>query len=611
MFTLGVLGIFQTLFFPGLMIKKFIQYPRNFFFLIASIVAFSLITNYLIVFLLTTLGIFIRWIVIFLFIIEMFVLLYLYRQALLNFNIGQFFQKLWNSIAHSIVSLFPTVENDENALIKVVKYGLMLASLIIGLIAIEWIFRFFRYNLGEVFNTWDAVVSWNRWAVDWASNHFPYSTQDYPQLIPANWALIYQFIGTTEIQFFSKAIMPLFPLLIFLMLLGLGFETRNPAFFLAIELTRLIIKKFSAEFIAAGYVDFSLTFFVLLSFIMLFLAYKSENLDDRLRYLFLSFIFVSGAVVTKQPGFFALFGIILITLLFVVRKDLSDIFKLYKKQILFLLIMMGLIIIPWYLLKGIQFLIGTDQTHLLGALQDTNRAHNNQSLFANLIPGLMSLGKYLYVVLFIIPGLFFMEKFWRIIALLITIPYVALWAAYASYDSRNLTMIYPFIAILFCSGLVGAIFWVLKKMEKLPLYKIPVSILLLISLLFAIGLSFIWSDEILFANQIEKQKMIFSSELNGKLYDYFSNGPVQGKILTNYPVNYLPGFEKTQKAILFQNVNEIRNNLEAAETQYVLYPSNVSGDIEVLIDDWIDLGKISVIFETDSWIPYTFARVKR
>lgn len=223
----------------------------------------------------------------------------------------------------------------------------------------------------------------------------------------------------------------------------------------------------------------------------------------------------------------------------------------------------------------------------------------------------MSLGKYLYVVLFIIPGLFFMEKFWRIIALLITIPYVALWAAYASYDSRNLTMIYPFIAILFCSGLVGAIFWVLKKMEKLPLYKIPVSILLLISLLFAIGLSFIWSDEILFANQIEKQKMIFSSELNGKLYDYFSNGPVQGKILTNYPVNYLPGFEKTQKAILFQNVNEIRNNLEAAETQYVLYPSNVSGDIEVLIDDWIDLGKISVIFETDSWIPYTFARVKR
>jgi hypothetical protein len=76
-------------------------------------------------------------------------------------------------------------------------------------------------------------------------------------------------------------------------------------------------------------------------------------------------------------------------------------------------------------------------------------------------------------------------------------------------------------------------------------------------------------------------------------------------------VNYLPGFEKTQKAILFQNVNEIRNNLEAAETQYVLYPSNVSGDIEVLIDDWIDLGKISVIFETDSWIPYTFAKVKR
>ena len=86
MFALGVLGIFQTLFFPGLLIKKYIQYSRNFFFSLASIIAFSLIANYLIVFLLTALGIFIRWIVISLFIIEILFLLYIYRQVLLNFN---------------------------------------------------------------------------------------------------------------------------------------------------------------------------------------------------------------------------------------------------------------------------------------------------------------------------------------------------------------------------------------------------------------------------------------------------------------------------------------------------------------------------------------------
>ncbi len=100
----------------------------------------------------------------------------------------------------------------------------------------------------------------------------------------------------------------------------------------------------------------------------------------------------------------------------------------------------------------------------------------------------------------------------------------------------------------------------------------------------------------MFANQIEKQKQIFSSELNSKLYDYFSNGPVQGKILSNYPVNFLPGFETVQKANKFEDVIEIRNNLEAEETQYVLYPSNVSGDIEILIDNWIDLGKIECDF---------------
>ena len=53
MFGLGVLGIFQVLFFPGLIIKKFITLPKNFLIGISSIVGLSLITNYVFAFFLT------------------------------------------------------------------------------------------------------------------------------------------------------------------------------------------------------------------------------------------------------------------------------------------------------------------------------------------------------------------------------------------------------------------------------------------------------------------------------------------------------------------------------------------------------------------------------
>ncbi len=610
MFALGIFGILQVLFFPGILIRKFVKLPDNFFFALSSIIALSLISNYVIVFFLTALHVFLHWVVLLLFAVEIITIVYLYRNELLHTQIGPAVIDLWNQIIQSIKALFPKIREDESGFFLVIKSVLTLVSFIIGLIAIEWISRFFRSNVGEVFNTWDAVVSWNRWAVSWASNQFPLKTEDYPQLIPTNWALIYNFIGNSQIQFFSKAIMPIFPLLILLLILGLGLETKNPAFFLAIELVRLFMKKFSGEFISAGYVDFSLTFFVLLAFILLFLAYNAETETSRNQYIFLSLIFGSGSIVTKQPGFFAFFMILFILLVFIYKKDIFEIFRNNKKNILLLGGLIGIIIIPWYFFKGIQIITGIENTHLLGALEHTNQVHNNQSMFSNLVPGLKSLGNYLYIILFLIPFLFFINKFWRIVAIFVTLPYIALWASYASYDPRNLTMMYPFIGILFCLGLFGFIFWLLRIILRIPFQKFPVYSIFLILTIIVIALNFVFKDDLLFKTEIQKQKLIFSPELNEKLYDYFSKSKIEGKILTNYPVDFLPGFENTQKAIKFDDLQTLKFNIEEGETFYILYPSHLSGELQEFIQFLITQKELEEVFKTESWIPYTFAIIR-
>jgi len=612
MFSLGILGVLQVLFFPGLIIKKFFKLPTNFFVILASIIGFSLISNFLIVFLLTSIGIFYQWLLFLIIIIELFVIIFLYQNELLNLNFGSVLSNTWKSISSSICSLFPEIGEHENIIIKVIRYVIMIFSLVIGLIAIEWIFRFFRYNLGEVFNTWDAVVSWNRWAVDWASNRMPLRTQDYPQLIPANWAMIYKILGSTKIQFFATAIMPLFPFLILLLLFGLGIETKNPAFFLSIEVTRLFMKKFSAEFIAAGYVDFTLTFFVLLAMIYLFFAFREKNLERKTHYILLSFIFVSGSIITKQPGFYVLACFSLLTIFFFFRKDFKTYFNQYKKQLVLMIVFVAIIIGPWYLYKGIQILSGLEETHLLGALEHTNQVHNNESLFANFIPGLKSLGNYLYLILLIIPGLFFIDKFWRIISIIVVFPYIGLWAAYASYDPRNLTMMYPIISVLFSLGIVGFFFWFSGILVKFKIDRIPFYVFLLLGFLATILTGQFWlkNDKLEYL-QIEKQKQIFSSELNNKLYDYFANNNIDGKILTNYPVNFLPGFENTQKTIVFDELSQLTTGIKESDTEYLLYPTNLSGDIQLYLDDLVGRGELEIIFTTETWIPYTFAILQR
>lgn len=57
----------------------------------------------------------------------------------------------------------------------------------------------------KAFVDWDALVSWNRWAIELYSNKYYPMNTGYPILFPAIWSLIYKMQGNFVINIFAKA----------------------------------------------------------------------------------------------------------------------------------------------------------------------------------------------------------------------------------------------------------------------------------------------------------------------------------------------------------------------------------------------------------------------
>ena len=433
---------------------------------------------------------------------------------LISINIENFLSSSWNRFIQIFYNLFPKIEFSNKNLFQT-SFNLLftLIFLIAAFVVVDWIWGFLQYNVGRVFETWDAVVSWNRWATDWAQNMFPRSTQDYPQLIPTSWAMIYRMIGTTQVQFFGKSIMPVFPLFTILLILSIGFITKNYGFFISVIIIRYLNKKLVGEFLIAGYVDLALTFFTLISIIMLWFLHNEQDKEKKKQFYLIAIFFSSGAAVTKQPGLFVLFIILFLGYFMVFGLPSAKIIKQNLKTYLFIVLIILIVVMPWYGLKIIEFIRGIDSSHLLFPINDTQQSHNSTNLLDLLISGLLSLGNPFYILLLVIPSIIVISKFWRWIGLLIVIPYSIIWATYASYDTRNFTLLLPLIAIIVGLGIKVLFDTILMITHKIGIPKIPVISIPIIIIFLMIPLLLIFPKDKLIANQIEKQKQIFSPSI--------------------------------------------------------------------------------------------------
>jgi hypothetical protein len=609
MFFLGILAILQMTLLPGLLLVKAFRLKLGTLQGLAYCFGLSLIANYAAVLLLTTLGLYRQAVALALVAAEVAAGVWLYRSELLqSWKVTGV--SLWNRLSSLLHFLLPDLKSiEEDRSIFDVLVGT--ATAVFAFFAITdlfWAVMVFISNVGTVFNSWDAVLSWNRWATEWAQNQFPTGVGLYPQLLPANWSLTYVLINDVHVQFFAKATIPLFLFFILLLFFDLGLNWKSMGAFIGLILTRLIIKKFTGDFIAEGYADIPIACMAFLSVYTLIKAKDQSDPAVQRQGIFLGAVFAGGAAVTKQAGVYMLALYPLLAYLLVLRSRREWTWQEKTRTLLLGLGIAVLLCVPWYVYKQVQIAQGLDANNVEYV---TSGIYHGASMLERFSHAFQSLDKYVVLLALMIPALFLLEGAYRWLVILLVIPFSLLWAGYFSYDTRNLALIFPVwgLAAGLCLERLIKIGFDLVLRLKVERSKAYIGVILLVLAL--IGLSFAYPAAALKEKQTAQQKQIFNASLNAQLYDYIGQVGNNIKILTNYPIEFLPGLENLEVNYSFTDYASFNQQISQPEINYLLIPVNVDDAIKRSVTQNLDNGNYRLIFEDDHFIPYQFIFMKK
>jgi hypothetical protein len=541
----AVAAFFQLTFIPGFIFLKFFRL-RNTGFLGTIIYSFglSLLINYLLVYHLTLAGIYVPVTVYAILVIELIlaVILVLKKRLILS---GGLYLDLSSEIRSFPQNIMP----------------------VLSILAILGSIYFFFADYMGVFTHWDAVFSWNRWAIDWYLNDIPALTYLYPQLIPANWSLSYMMMQDSSLQFTARSIMSLFAILVPVIFFDLYLKKKKMAFPVSIIFFSILVLLYSIHYIGSGYVDFASAF---LSAAALHAMLITDNKKPDSKNILTVFMLASAAAAAKQAGLVMLvFAIIWFIWLMAVNRKSLERQVIFKNTMAVLLVI--LVSLYWYIVKAADIAGGRDFSTLKFLLVDI---HHDAGLWERFLSslGLLRASPVFLLVLAALSlmGLFNRKSRWFTMG--ITIPSFLLWALFFSYDDRNIIMTFPFLA---WSGASGFMFFlkeiraekILAKFSskypglfrKRPDIKIklwPRHVFFLLAFSLILGLIFLAGSYggILKEDQLEKQSRIGNSSINEMLYDYREDNRIDGKIITDYYwVTVLPGFEGTDGRIFLEN----------------------------------------------------------
>lgn len=611
MFILGICSLLQMLYLPGAIVVSILQPKTRFIQKIVCTVGLSLVINYVLVLILTLLHIYLQGVVIAIFVIEAAALIWLSRKKLMV-SWGSVVGSIWHSVTSTLKELLSTENRDNQPdLNDMVKKVLIIISLCFALIAIFWMIRIFISSIGTVFNGWDSVVAWNRWAGVWAANQLPMNTHNYPQLVPINWSLTYVYMGTTQVQLFAKLIMPLFPLLILLLMLDIGFKEKSFSAFLGTFLSYYIFKHFLGEEMVNGYVDFVVAFFAFLTIYILMLVRDTQEKREKTLLLTGAAIFAAGSAVSKQAGIYVLLLFPIFGYFVALKQKKVNIPKEFWKILIFAWLLAIIIASPWYVFKQITFLLQSDFSEITPIIQFTANAGGNLPLFQQILSALKSLDHYLWFLVLLIPAFFVIKPKYRIIALSIVFPFTLLWSYVASYDYRNLSLMFPFLGLLTGLGIEGFLqlflrFFKFLKYDRWKVVVFPIAIILLV-----VAGNFIATKQRLIDQQITLQKQIFSPEKNDLIYEIINDNGKDTKILTNYPIRELPGLEDNQVSFWYDDLQTFISSLNDPSIRFILVPSYANPAISDYIDQMINAKELTLIFRNEQWITYEMYKINR
>lgn len=412
------------------------------------------------------------------------------------------------------------------------------------------------WNTPIVFSMWDAIVSWNRWAIELSQFGLPTEVWNYPQLLPSFWSTIYRIQGE-PIELLPKLLTPIFSLGIFSLFFSQSIKRRQDWFSLALGM--YLIERTFRAYIYAGYADIPVSYFVMLS--VLSLNYAITNKND-FRYIALAIVLAGAACVTKQAGFF---WFLFLPLFLFVRSRVPIV---WKKIIAWYLLVFVFIVLPFYLWAQWLRVQGVNESEVLYLMETI---HQDKDYWERLVAGFSTLlskwGNELscLVPLGLLTSLFLKKT--RVLAFW-GITYIVLWACFFSYDERNVAIALPVIGLCAAFGLSS-----LMDRLQVPSFVFRISFPVLH---FGFVLAFLMIAGLMSSNQAIRElhkvskERVYNSSLNEKIYEFIKP---EYTVLTDYHVLFfLPGYESTGRV----KERELERVLLAnnAEVDFILIHKN-------------------------------------
>lgn len=603
----GVLAFLQMTLLPGLLVLKISRIKGGLLERGIYLLPLSLAANYLVIFILTAVRIYVRPILIGWIVLEIFALCLVCRDSL-KASAEAAVHSLMNHLKRELSPLFEPADRTAADFIR------LLVALFAGIGAISaivWTVHVWTLNFGTIFSGWDTLFSWNSYALQWAENRLPEITGAYPQLVSANWSMSYVLTGSPEIQLFNTLLPPLFFLWIFLMLFDLGFQKKETGFFLAAIIARYMMKKLMGDHIFDGYMDVPAACMIFLSVYAVLKGTGKEASVQR-QAILLGMVFAASAAVTKQAGVIAL-----LLIPFLIGFLLKDgIRQMGARDWLGIGLLSALIALPWYLftLMNPSAARGFEGVGVASGIVDFNRRYEwSHKLYL----ARSALGKYWVVFLAALIGLPLVKKPYRWIFFALALPVTVSWVTFFSYDTRNLAAALPAVAVLSGFALAKIADVIISGFFRAWLRNIPAGFFwLALAAGLIVFLILSYPDEKLETMQMEQQRELFGKELNDELlYGVFGEEHQSEDILTDYPAPFLSGYENCCVMTDFQNAERFAELLKDPSIHYLLIPQreeNLRAEIFQQLTSCRDTGNCTEIACSGAYyIPYCLYHLEK
>ena len=154
----GTLGLLQILALPGLILIKALKVRGGLVERMIYCFPFSLLVNYLAVFLLTVAGIYIRPVVLILIALEIFLLVYLFRSSLRQ-PFSAMIQRFYAAFVSELNPFHQMVPNNKGVY-SILSFGIWIVFGCSAVSAVLWGLNVWRLNFGTIFSGQDTL-SWN------------------------------------------------------------------------------------------------------------------------------------------------------------------------------------------------------------------------------------------------------------------------------------------------------------------------------------------------------------------------------------------------------------------------------------------------------------------